>query len=99
MKQTINKTQFASMFREIRPENFCPESLDVLFDWLEEYEEGTGEDMELDPIALCCDFAEMTCEEAAEQYNVEEWEDADDIAEALDEMVLVVNDDLVIVGP
>ena len=30
----------------------------ALYQWLEEYEEGTGEELELDVIGLCCDFTE-----------------------------------------
>lgn len=29
-----------------------------MFDYLEEYEESTGEKIELDIVALCCDFTE-----------------------------------------
>jgi hypothetical protein len=30
-----------------------------LFDYLEEYEDSTGEELELDVIAICCEFTEF----------------------------------------
>ena len=38
---------------------------------LEQYEEDTGEELELDVIALCCDFAEATDKELLEYYNID----------------------------
>ena len=56
MKQTINFSQFRDEFKAIRPTNFDGEGLKLLFAYLEEYEESTGEEVELDVIALCCDY-------------------------------------------
>lgn len=68
MKKTINFNDFHSDFMAIRPDNFSYEGLRVLFDYLEEYEEETGEEIEFDVIALCCDFSEYTIEELANDY-------------------------------
>lgn len=38
--------------------NFSYEGLRALYDYLEEYEESTGEVIEFDPIALCCEWSE-----------------------------------------
>ena len=44
--------------------------LDALFDYLEEFEEDTGTQIEFDPIAICCDFSEYdSLEEIIEDYN------------------------------
>ena len=57
MKQTINFTDFVQAFHNHnRFDNFGYDGLTALFDYLEEYEQSTGEDLELDVIALCCDF-------------------------------------------
>ena len=70
MKQTINFSQFYDAFQAIRPENFSHEGLHALYDWLEDYADDTGEDYELDVIALCCDFTEYeSLEELKESYT------------------------------
>ena len=70
MKQTINFSQFYDAFQAIRPENFSYEGLRALYDWLEDYADDTGEDYELDVIALCCDFTEYeSLEELQENYS------------------------------
>lgn len=58
MKQTINFSQFCDEFQSIRPDNFSYDGLRALFDYLEAYGEDTGEEVELDVIAICCDFTE-----------------------------------------
>jgi len=58
MIQTINEYQFADAFKSIRPDNFSYEGLKALYDYLEEFEDDTGEKIELDVIALCCDYTE-----------------------------------------
>lgn len=59
MKTTINQIQFRDAFYTMdRGNNFSFNGLNALFDYLEEYEESTGEEVELDVIALCCDYTE-----------------------------------------
>ena len=74
MKDTINKDQFISWFRrsDNYKNNFSREGLSALFDYLEEMEESTGEELEFDPVALCCEYSEYdTFEEFQEEYNGE----------------------------
>jgi len=71
MKTTINLNQFRDAFYRMgRKDNFSYEGLEVLFEYLEEIEEGTGTEIELDVIALCCDFSEDTPENIAEAYGI-----------------------------
>ena len=60
MKDTINKNQFISWFRssDTYKNNFSREGLSALFDYLEEMEASIGEELEFDPIALCCEYSE-----------------------------------------
>jgi predicted ArsR family transcriptional regulator len=85
MKQTINVYQFRDAFRAIRPNNFSYEGLGVLFEYLEQYEEDTGEEMELDVIAICCDFSEDTWQNIAQNYRIDlsDCEDDEDRKEAV----------------
>jgi hypothetical protein len=59
MYQTINKCDFQDAFTAIRPNNFSYDGLNALFDYLEQYEEDTGDKIELDVIALCCEYTEF----------------------------------------
>ena len=72
MYQAINVYQFRDEFKAIRPDNFTYEGLTLLHDYLEQYEEDTGEELEIDVIALCCDFTEDTTESIAQSYDIEQ---------------------------
>lgn len=61
--------------RELYKNNFSRLGLIALFNYIEEIEEETGEQITLDIIALCCDFAEVEEEEYKQLYNDEEIED------------------------
>ena len=70
MKKTINIHQFRDAFMDIRPDSFSYEGLELLFNWYEEYEDSTGEEMELDVIAICCEWEESTIDEVINNYIV-----------------------------
>lgn len=72
MKKTINFYDFRQAFIDYdRQDNFPNGGLSVLWDYLEQYEEDTGEELDLDVIALCCDFYQMTFEDVAREYGVD----------------------------
>ena len=58
MKTTINRFEFAKWFAEHRPNNFSPIGRLELYDMLTSYEDDTGEEIEFDPIAFCCEYSE-----------------------------------------
>ena len=58
MKQTINFSQFCDNFGGDYKNNFSYEGKKALFEYLENYEEETDTEIELDPIALCCEYSE-----------------------------------------
>ena len=59
MIDTITKYSFQDAFHKMgRGEQFSYEGLLALFDWFEEYEDSAGSQIELDVIAICCDFSE-----------------------------------------
>jgi hypothetical protein len=77
MKQTVSETDFLDAFRAYgRADQFTRAGLIALYDYLEELEADTGEEVELDVIALCCDYSEYaTALEAAKDlsdYEVDE---------------------------
>ena len=55
MKQTIDIYDFRAAFAGGQ---FTYEGLSALFDMLTEYEESTGEELELDVVGICCEFTE-----------------------------------------
>ena len=70
--QSINLSQFREAFRLAgRGDQFSYEGLEVLFDYLENLSEDTGEPIELDVIDLCCDYAESSIEELIEEYDID----------------------------
>ena len=70
MKQTINVYDFRDAFNRMdRGEQFTYEGLEQLFNYLESYEDDTDEQIELDVIALCCEYSEMTAEEIETSYG------------------------------
>ena len=61
MIQTINFHAFQNAFTNCgRQEQFTYTAQKALFDYLEQLEEDMGEQIELDVIALCCEYAEDT---------------------------------------
>ena len=87
MKQTITKPDFFYAFRGT--DQFSYEGLGVLFDYLESYEEDTGEEVELDVIALRCEFNEATWQDIADDYRIDldGATDEDEIAEIVEDYV------------
>ena len=79
MIKTINQNDFTHAFISLRPSNFSYEGLLALFDWFEELEDQGNEQMELDVIAICCDFSEYeNLKEFQNDYG-DEYESLEDI--------------------
>jgi len=80
-----NVYQFRDAFAQAnRGTQFSYEGLEVLFDYLEELSDSIGENIELDVVALCCDYAEASAADIAEGYNIDlDGTDPDDIDEVV----------------
>jgi hypothetical protein len=95
MIQTVNFKTFHDAFTAIRPDNFTYSGLQALFDYLERYEEETGESIELDVIAICCDFSHYECTfDALEAYgleDIEELENSTTVIECGDGTLIIQN--------
>lgn len=89
MKTTVYKNNFVDAFRTIRPDNFTPYALEQMYEAFEQYEEDCGEEMELDVIAICCDFGQYTLEEINQDYS-EEFDNIEDAIEWLQDRTWVV---------
>ena len=73
MKQTITEYMFIEAFRHAgRETQFSIPARRALFDYLESFEHDSGTELELDPVGICCEFAEYPCAlEAAKVYGLE----------------------------
>ena len=71
MKTTVSVYDFHQAFKELRPNNFSYAGLNILYDYFEEYERDTGEELEMDVIAICCDFTEDTWQNIASSYDID----------------------------
>jgi hypothetical protein len=98
MKQSITFSQFVDAFRAYdRYDDFGYQSLRAIFDYLEQYEQDTGEEIELDVIAICCDFAEDDAQDIAQNYSIDiEGLDDEEVCDAvrkyLEENTIIVGE-------
>ena len=71
MIQTINQSMFIDAFKAMgRETQFSYGALVALFQYMEDTEDNCGEQVELDVVALCCEFTEYSdLEEFNEAYN------------------------------
>ena len=60
MKTIVTQYSFIDSFRAHGRENqFSYPALRALFEYFEAFEDDTGEELELDPIAICCEWQEF----------------------------------------
>ena len=72
MKKTINFYDFEQAFAAAgRAEQFSREALKAIFEMMLSIEDDCGEELELDVIAICCDWSEDSVEEIAENYGID----------------------------
>jgi hypothetical protein len=90
MKQSVNFNDFTKTFHDYgRGTQFTYEGLRALFEHLEEYEDETGEEVELDVIALCCDCSEYAnLEDLQKDYS-----DIEDMEDLMDMTYVIMIDD------
>jgi hypothetical protein len=85
MKTTISVYDFRQAFHDMgRGEQFSYDGLRVLFECLEEYEDSTGSEVELDVVALCCEYSEEMPEDVAKNYGIELEDDGNELNNVLD---------------
>jgi hypothetical protein len=86
MKQAVHLEDFRNSFQSLRPNNFSYEGLAALFDYLENYENDTGEELDLDVIAVCCDYTEY---KTLEDFNKDFGKDYKSIQEIEDDTTVI----------
>ena len=79
MKKTVNYYDFVRAFQDAgRGDQFSLTALGAIFDYIEQYEQDSGEEIELDVVAICCDWNEATWQEIADDYEIDLTECSDD---------------------
>ena len=97
MYQSINRSEFHSAFHRMdRGTQFSYEALNLLFDHFEEIETEDNP-IELDVIAICCDYSEDTYDNIARNYSIEDLEDLsiEDKKQAIEDFL---NDRTILIG-
>jgi len=82
MKQSITRFDFLDWFRgsDTYKNNFSYNGLNSLFDYFTTIEECTDEEIDFDPIAICCEFSEYeNLNEIKETYSSVEINNIDDL--------------------
>ena len=96
MIRTINEYDFIDAFKKMgRTDNFSNSGLVALYEYLEMLGEDIGQPIELDVIALCCEYAEYdNLEEFQADYS-EDYQTIRDIES--DTTVIMIDDDSFII--
>ena len=88
MYTRISKYDFMEAFRNMdRYDQFGYEALSALFDYIEDVEQDTGVEIDLDVIAICCDYTVSTLKEVRDAYDLDE--DVDVLEYLMDSTFLI----------
>ena len=99
MKQSVTFSAFVDAFHAYdRYDAFGYQALRVIFDYLESYEEDLGEEVELDVIAICCDYSTEHYKDIADNYSID-LSNADGDEDSEKQIVLdYLNDNTMVLG-
>jgi hypothetical protein len=97
MKKTINFYDFTEAFKKAgRADQFTYSGLRAIFDYIEDYEDSADEEIELDVIAICCEYSEYeNIEDFWLVYDKEDYPDMDNIE--YDTTVIMIDEEAFII--
>ncbi len=101
MKTTVSIYDFRQAFHDAgRANQFTYDGLQVLFDWIEQLDDDTGSETELDVIALCCEFDESAPEDIAADYGIDltDLDDPEDEEAVLEAVLDYLHDHTMVCG-
>ena len=82
MIDTVTQTEFVDAFVKIgREDNFSDWGRVALFEYFEEYEEDMGEQLQFDPIAICCEYTEYESLDELNDIYGKKFEDLDEVSD------------------
>jgi len=73
MKTTLTQHEAADMLMKFEAFGTGDDAYTLCYamaQYLEEYEEDTGEELELDPVAIRCEYRAITLDEAVSDYQI-----------------------------
>lgn len=86
MKTTVNFTQFIDALNahdRLRTDgkngNFNCDGARILFNFLEQFEKETGEELELDIVNICCNYSQDSFLDVARDYDIDITDCEDDL--------------------
>jgi hypothetical protein len=90
MIQTVNNSDFHNAFNSMdRGNQFSYEALNLIYEYFESMESDTGEPVELDVIAICCEYSEMHYADIIGNYDTDI---TDSEANTEDEQIAYIKD-------
>jgi hypothetical protein len=96
MITTINEYDFTTAFHKMgRGDNFTYEGLNALYNYLDMLGDDIGEQIELDVIALCCEYREYEDLEEFQGYYGDDYQSIEDIEQQT--QVIMIDDDSFII--
>ena len=96
MIKTINEYDFIDAFKKMgRTDNFSTSGLIALYEYLEMLGDDLGQEIELDVIALCCEYAEYDNLEDFQADYSEDYQTIGDIENATT-VIMIDNDSFII---
>lgn len=91
MKTTVNRHDFVRAFETCgRKDQFTTSALLALFEYLESFEQDCGFEFELDPVGICCEWAEHDSAILAAKEYGQEFSDEEEALEWLRDHTQVV---------
>ena len=97
MKKSVYLSDFRDAFHNAgRGEQFSYEGLGLIFEYIEQYEQDTGEESELDVIALCCEITEEDYTDTASTHDIDI--DGLDEFEAMEAVIEHLHDETSYIG-
>jgi hypothetical protein len=92
MKEYVTESTFIDAFKQsdTRKNQFSYEGLKALYEYFEEYEDSTGEELEFDMIGICCEYMEY---DSLKEYNDDYSEKCKEIEEIAEYTELIKIDD------
>tara|TARA_Y100001970_G_scaffold282594_1_gene395732 strand:+ start:196 stop:504 length:309 start_codon:yes stop_codon:yes gene_type:complete len=77
MKKYVNKYEFSGVMKQ--QTNWQIDLIDKLFDDLESYELNSGEDLDFDPVAIRCEYAQYDSLDDFNDQNSTEYKNLDEL--------------------
>ena len=98
MKTTLTQHEAADMLMKFEAFGTGRDAYNLCYtmaQYLEEYEEDTGEELDLDPVAIRCEYRVIALDEVAEQYSGDfEGMEDEDLLEYLQDNTMVIETDI-----